>query len=57
MGVTLCSTNSEVAEISDLTISTVVPSKAVDVAGEVSNHCRGIYVDMRSPLVTDAEKF
>jgi len=48
MGVTLCSTNSEVAEISDLTISTVVPSKAVDVAGEVSNHCRGIYVDMNN---------
>lgn len=48
MGVTLCSTNREVAEISDLTLSTVVPSKAVEVAGEVSNHCRGIYVDMNN---------
>lgn len=48
LGVTLCSTNREVAEISDVTISAVVPSKAVEVAGEVSNHCRGIYVDMNN---------
>ncbi|MBP2047037.1 NAD(P)-dependent oxidoreductase [Methanobacterium aggregans] len=48
IGVNLCSTNMEVAEISDITISAVVPSRAVEVAEEVSNHCRGIYVDMNN---------
>ncbi len=48
IGVTLCSTNMEVAEISNIIISAVVPSKAIEVAEEVSNHCRGIYVDMNN---------
>ncbi len=48
VGVDLCETNIEVAKISDILISAVVPSSAINVACEVGKHCRGVYVDINN---------
>jgi 3-hydroxyisobutyrate dehydrogenase-like beta-hydroxyacid dehydrogenase len=48
VAVELYTSNREVAEISDILISAVTPSKAVDVAREVGRHCSGVYVDINN---------
>lgn len=47
-GVTLYKTNKELAEISDILISTVTPSQAIKVAQEVGKYVNGIYVDINN---------
>jgi 3-hydroxyisobutyrate dehydrogenase-like beta-hydroxyacid dehydrogenase len=47
-GVKLCKTHRELAEKSDILISSVVPSMAVEVAKTVGNHSNGIYVDINN---------
>jgi 3-hydroxyisobutyrate dehydrogenase-like beta-hydroxyacid dehydrogenase len=47
-GVKLYPNYKELAENSDILISTVVPSKAVDVAKLVGNYSKGIYIDMNN---------
>jgi len=48
IGVNLCKTNIDVGEVSDILISSVTPSQAVNVAHEVGKHCKGVYVDMNN---------
>ena len=47
-GVTLCQSLSEVAELSDILLSTVVPAEAVNVAKEVGEDVKGVYVDLNN---------
>ncbi len=47
-GVRLCLRNIDVAEESDILISSVVPSMAVNVARELGKHSKGIYVDINN---------
>jgi 3-hydroxyisobutyrate dehydrogenase-like beta-hydroxyacid dehydrogenase len=47
-GVTLYKTNIELAEFSDILISTVTPSQAIKVAREVGKYTKGIYVDINN---------
>jgi len=47
-GVKLYESYKELAENSDILISSVVPSNAVEVAGIVGKYSRGIYVDMNN---------
>jgi 3-hydroxyisobutyrate dehydrogenase-like beta-hydroxyacid dehydrogenase len=47
-GVKLCSTYRELAEKSDILLSSVVPSMAVEVAKKVGKHSRGVYVDINN---------
>ena len=47
-GVKLYGSYKELAENSDILISSVVPSNAVEVAGIVGKYSRGIYVDMNN---------
>jgi len=51
-GITLYKTNKELAEDSDILISTVTPSQSIKVAREVGKYVNGVYVDMNnvSPL-------
>jgi 3-hydroxyisobutyrate dehydrogenase-like beta-hydroxyacid dehydrogenase len=48
VGVSPCSTNQEVCEISDIVLSTVVPSQAINVAKEVGSQVKGVYVDLNN---------
>ncbi|MGF7119393.1 DUF1932 domain-containing protein [Methanobacterium oryzae] len=47
-GVKLYKTNIELAEVSDILISTVTPSQAIKVAQEVGKYVNGIYVDINN---------
>jgi 3-hydroxyisobutyrate dehydrogenase-like beta-hydroxyacid dehydrogenase len=53
-GVNLYKTNIELAEVSDILISTVTPFQAIKVAQEVGKYTNGIYVDINnvSPKTT-----
>ena len=44
----LCKSNKELAESSDILISAVTPSQAVKVAKSVGNYFKGIYVDINN---------
>lgn len=60
VGVNRCKTNREVAEISEIIVSAVVPSSAVEVAKEVGEHFNGVYVDVNNispPRVKEALGF
>lgn len=46
--INICESYRELAEESDILISTVVPSHAVEVAGTVGEDVQGIYVDMNN---------
>lgn len=46
--VNICKDNKTVAEISEILISTVTPSEAVNIAKEVGDFTKGIYVDINS---------
>ena len=48
IGVKIFGSYRELAENSDILISSVVPSNAVQVAGIVGKYSRGIYVDMNN---------
>jgi 3-hydroxyisobutyrate dehydrogenase-like beta-hydroxyacid dehydrogenase len=48
LGVNLCESLEKVAEISDITISAVVPGDAVEVAKKVGSSVKGVYVDINS---------
>ena len=48
IGVNLCESLEKVAEISDITISAVVPGEAVEVAKKVGSSAKGVYVDINS---------
>lgn len=48
IGVNLCKTNMGIGEVSDILISSVNPSQAVNVAHEVGKHCKCVYVDMNN---------
>jgi 3-hydroxyisobutyrate dehydrogenase-like beta-hydroxyacid dehydrogenase len=48
VGANLCRSNVDVALVSDILISAVVPSKAVEIAQEVGKYCKGVYVDMNN---------
>lgn len=54
MDLNLCSSNRELAEYSDILISTVNPGAAVKVAKAVGKHVNGVYVDINniSPKTT-----
>ncbi len=43
-----CKDYKEVAMISDILISAVVPAKAIEVAREVGEHSKGVYVDINN---------
>lgn len=47
-GLTLYKTNIELAEASDILISTVTPSQAIKIAQEVGKYNKGIYVDINN---------
>ncbi len=47
-GVTLYKSNKELAEVSDILLSTVTPSQSIIVAMEVGDHVNGVYVDMNN---------
>jgi 3-hydroxyisobutyrate dehydrogenase-like beta-hydroxyacid dehydrogenase len=47
-GITLCNTNRELAEVSDILISTVTPSQTIKVAQKVGKYVNGIYVDINN---------
>jgi hypothetical protein len=44
LDVKLCETFSELAESSDILLSTVVPAEAVNVAKDVGRNFKGLYV-------------
>jgi 3-hydroxyisobutyrate dehydrogenase-like beta-hydroxyacid dehydrogenase len=46
--VKLCETFSELAESSDILLSTVVPAEAVNVAKDVGRNFKGLYVDLNN---------
>jgi len=46
--VKLCETFTELAESSDILLSTVVPAEAVNVAREVGRNFKGLYVDLNN---------
>lgn len=48
IGVNLCKSYKEVAITSDILISAVVPAKSIQVAQEVGQYSKGIYVDMNN---------
>lgn len=48
VGVELCSNNIELAKSSDILLSAVVPAQAVEVAREVGENVKGIYVDLNN---------
>ena len=48
MGVTICNSNKELAETSEILISAVTPSTAVEVAREIGKYSTGIYVDINN---------
>ncbi len=48
MSINICKDYKEVAMISDIIISAVVPAKAVEVAREIGEHCKGVYVDINN---------
>lgn len=48
VGVNICPDDHELARISDILISAVVPSQAVTVAQAVGKHCKGVYVDINN---------
>lgn len=48
MGVTVCSSYRELAETSEILISAVTPSTAVQVAREIGKYSTGIYVDINN---------
>lgn len=48
MKVKICRDSVEVAEVSDILISAVVPARAVEVAREIGEHSKGIYVDINN---------
>ncbi len=48
MGVTICDSYRELAETSEILISAVTPSTAVEVAREIGKYSRGIYVDINN---------
>lgn len=48
VGVNLCRNNIDVARVSDILISAVVPSMAVEIAQEVGKYCEGVYVDLNN---------
>lgn len=48
LGVELCKTSVDVAELSDILLSTVVPAEAVNVAKEVGRDVKGVYVDLNN---------
>jgi 3-hydroxyisobutyrate dehydrogenase-like beta-hydroxyacid dehydrogenase len=47
-GVELSQTPQEVAESSDIILSTVVPAQTVNVAKEVGKTVKGVYVDLNN---------
>jgi 3-hydroxyisobutyrate dehydrogenase-like beta-hydroxyacid dehydrogenase len=48
MGVNICNSHRELAETSEILISAVTPSTALDVAREMGKYSRGIYVDINN---------
>lgn len=48
VNVDLCETFLELAESSDILLSTVVPAEAVNIAREVGKNVKGIYVDLNN---------
>lgn len=48
MGVTICNSPRELAETSEILISAVTPSNAVEVAREMGKYSKGIYVDINN---------
>src|SRR5512145_2913789 len=48
MGVTVCYSYRELAETSEILISAVTPSTAVQVAREIGKYSTGIYVDINN---------
>lgn len=54
--VTLYKTNRELAEVSDILISTVTPAKAVKVAQELGKYAKGIYVDINNVSPSTVKK-
>lgn len=48
MGVEICNTYKLLAEVSDILISSVVPTASIQVAELVGGHVKGIYVDMNN---------
>lgn len=56
VGVNLCQNNQELARISDILISAVVPAQAVKVAQEVGKHCKGVYVDINNVSASTVKK-
>ena len=48
MGVTICDSYRELAETSEILISAVNPSNAVEVARDIGKYSRGIYVDINN---------
>lgn len=56
MDLILCPTNRELAETSDILISTVTPGSAVKVAQDVGEHVNGVYVDINNISPKTAKK-
>lgn len=48
IGVELCKTSVDVAELSDILLSAVIPAEAVHVAKEVGRNVKGVYVDLNN---------
>ncbi len=48
MSINICKDYKEVAKISDILISAVVPAKAVEVAREIGEDYKGVYVDINN---------
>ncbi len=48
MGITICNSHRELAETSEILISAVTPSTAVEVARQMGKYSRGIYVDINN---------
>lgn len=55
-GVKSCKSNKELAEISDILISSVTPAQAVEIAQEVGKYSKGIYVDINNISTKTAKK-
>lgn len=55
-GITLCRSNREIAETSDILISAVTPLSAIKTAQEVGEYVKGIYVDINNVSPKTAKK-
>lgn len=56
MDLNLCKTNRELAETSDILISTVTPASAINAACDVGEYVKGVYVDINNISPTTAKK-